>query len=52
MKKILIVENEKKLIELMIPYLKKEGFDIDYTAKGSEAINKIKKVILMLLYSM
>ena len=43
MKKILIVENEKKLIELMIPYLKKEGFDIDYTAKGSEAINKIKK---------
>ncbi len=43
MKKILIVENEKKLIDLMIPYLKKEGFDIDFTAKGSEAINKIKK---------
>jgi len=43
MKKILIVENEKKLIELMIPYLKKEGFDIDFTPKGTEAINKIKK---------
>ena len=43
MKKILIVENEKKLIELMIPYLEKEGFDIDFTSKGSEAINKIKK---------
>ena len=42
MKKILIVENEKKLIELMIPYLEKEGFDVDFTAKGSEAINKIK----------
>ena len=38
MKHILIVENEMKLVKLMIPFLKDEGFLVLITSKGSDVL--------------
>lgn len=38
MKTLLIVENEEKLVTLMIPYFIEEGFHVLHTPKGSEAL--------------
>jgi two-component system, OmpR family, response regulator ResD len=38
MKTLLIVENEEKLVTLMIPYFKEEGYHVFHTPKGSEAL--------------
>jgi DNA-binding response OmpR family regulator len=38
MKTLLIVENEEKLVTLMMPYFKEEGYHVFHTPKGSEAL--------------
>jgi DNA-binding response OmpR family regulator len=43
MKTLLIVENEEKLVTLMIPYFKEEGYHVFHTPKGSEALFMLSK---------
>jgi phosphate regulon transcriptional regulator PhoB len=43
MKKILVVDDEPDLVELIAYNLKKEGFDVSSAPDGEEALNKIRK---------
>lgn len=43
MKTLLIVENEEKLVTLMIPYFEESGFYVLHTPKGSEALLILEK---------
>lgn len=43
-KKVLVVDDEADLVELVSYNLKKEGFDIDSAFDGEEALAKLKKV--------
>ncbi|MBI4684436.1 MAG: response regulator [Nitrospirae bacterium] len=42
-KKVLIVDDEPDLVELVSYNLKKEGFEVSSAADGEEALNKIRK---------
>jgi DNA-binding response OmpR family regulator len=37
---ILVVEDEKKIRDVVVAYLKREGWEVDYTPDGHEAIQK------------
>ena len=41
-KKILVVDDDKNICELLKLYLKKEGFDVVFAYDGSEAVSKAK----------
>lgn len=41
-KKILVVDDDKNICELLKLYLKKEGFDVIFAYDGSEAVSKAK----------
>lgn len=43
MKKVLIVENEQKLVTLMTTYLEEAGYFVMSTGEGSQAINKVNE---------
>jgi two-component system, OmpR family, response regulator ResD len=43
MKTLLIVENEEKLVTLMIPYFEESGYHVLHTPKGSEALLILEK---------
>ena len=43
MKKILVVDDDKNICELLSLYLKKEGFEIVFAYDGSEAVTKAKE---------
>ena len=49
--KILIVEDEKKLTEVMRLYLEKEGYEVEIAldgSKGDEAINQVEYDLIIL----
>ena len=41
--KVLIVEDEKDIAELMMLHLKREGCEVDVVENGEEALEKIRK---------
>ena len=46
-KTILIVEDEEDIIELISFHLKKEGFQIEFTTQGDDALTMVEKVQLI-----
>jgi DNA-binding response OmpR family regulator len=40
--KILIIEDEQSLVDLLVTKLKKEGYELDYAFDGEDGFNKIK----------
>ncbi len=42
MKKVLVVDDDKNICELLNIYLKNEGYDVVFAYDGSEAVNKAK----------
>ena len=51
MTKILIVDDEAKIRELIIKYAKHEGFETAEAADGMEAVELMRKRITMILLS-
>lgn len=43
MKKVLVVDDDKNICELLNIYLKNEGYDVVFAYDGSEAVNKAKQ---------
>ena len=43
-KKILIVEDEEKIAEVMTAYLEKDGFNVQSTTSGLNAVKLIKEL--------
>lgn len=50
MKKILIVDDEEKILSLVKKYALHEGFDAHTASGGNEALDKLKRVGLTLSY--
>ena len=42
MKRILVIEDEKDMVEILAALLKKEGYEVDVAYDGEEGLSKIK----------
>ena len=49
MRRVLVVEDDPDIVELITHYLKGEGFDVEALADGAEAYNRLKEAMFDLL---